>query len=350
MSFQLALLLTFPREVFHLAPPLPLNLEQGPRITSALGQVAFYFDEWDAPNPNRVGGAPVTVDAFFAHFVPSAPPPDLERALTTEEHPYAPALYRWGSVEEERERGTTRWLDEGEDGEEEKGSERSTGREWAEARLLELRRDDTRHVCDRLFADPVSGRYLRGVGDCMREAIRDFLTLLKTEFGQYLIPRTLPVTTARNQWILPDGTVREVGDIFLSRLLGLRSFADAGDINRPIEPRHWPDIAARLEGNRRPQPLEVLLASARGRMRSGPRQSSTGPDRGGHRAGGRGEGTGHAPPSAPRHRPDGRCSHRTGHPARRPRRGLDPKGTRSARGRGRSGALRPLCGGDTRVQ
>jgi hypothetical protein len=97
----------------------------------------------------------------------------------------------------------------------------------------------------------------------MREAIRDFLTLLKTEFGQYLIPRALPVTTARNQWILPDGTVLEVGDIFLGRLLGLRSFADAGDINRPIEPRHWPEIVARLQGNRRPQPLEVLLASAR---------------------------------------------------------------------------------------
>ena len=347
MSFQLALLLKFPREVFHLGPPLPLSLEQGPRITSALGQVAFYFDDWDAPSPNRVGGPPVTVDAFFAHFVPSTPPPDLERALTTEEHPYAPRCIGGNLSRRSGKRGKLSVVGRGWGG---RGRLRMLGRpRMAEARLLELRWDDTWRVCDRLFADPVLGRYLRAVGDCMREAIRDFLTLLKTEFGQYLVPRTLPVTTARNQWILR-----------------MERYARSGNISRPAarapqlcrRRRHQQaDRAAPLAGDCRAARGKPPAPAPRGAaglcqrtMRSGPRQSSTGPDRGGHRAGGRGEGAGHAPAFAPRHRPDGRCSHRTGHPARRPRRGLDPKGTRSARGRGRSGALRPLCGGDTRVQ
>ena len=44
MPFQLRLLLAFPHEVFYIAPPLPLNLQEGPQITSEIGQVAFYFD------------------------------------------------------------------------------------------------------------------------------------------------------------------------------------------------------------------------------------------------------------------------------------------------------------------
>jgi hypothetical protein len=101
MSVQLAVLLKFPREVFHLEPPMPLSLEEGPRITSDIGQIGFYFDDWDAPSGNRGGGPPVDVDTFFAHFVPSAPPPELERALGTEGHPYAAALYRCEFAEEE---------------------------------------------------------------------------------------------------------------------------------------------------------------------------------------------------------------------------------------------------------
>jgi hypothetical protein len=42
---------------------------------------------------------------------------------------------------------------------------------------------------------------------------------ITSENGQYLIPGTLPVTTARNHWVLSGGMVRDVGDIFLDRLL-----------------------------------------------------------------------------------------------------------------------------------
>lgn len=259
MSFQLAVLLKFPRDVFHLAAPMPLNLEEGPRITTEIGQIGFYFDDWDAPSGNRGGGPPVDVDTFFAHFVPSAAPPELDRALTTDGHPYAAALYRWGSPEEEAAHAGSQWSIE-----EDETPDVSAERQWAEARLRELRRDHASHACDRLFADPALGRYLRTVGDRLREAIRGFLAVLRIEYGQYLIPGSLPVTTARNQWVLPGGMVREVGDIFLDRLLGLRSWADAGDISRLIEPHHWPAISARLQTDRRSPFFEVLLASARG--------------------------------------------------------------------------------------
>ena len=265
MSFQLALLLKFPREVFHLAPPLPLGPEQGPRITSEIGQVAFYFDDWDAPHPNRAGARPVTVDTFFAHFIPQTFPAAIDQALTTDGHPHASVLYRWESAEEEAKHRTFEWSDEDEDdGEDDEAPGTSPEREWAEERLRELRREHARQACDRLFADPALGGYLGAVGRRMREAIRDFLTVLKTEYGQLLIPRTWPITTARNEWVLPDGSRREVAEVFVDRLLGLRSFADAGDINTLVEPHHWPEIAARLAAGRRPPALEVLLASARG--------------------------------------------------------------------------------------
>jgi hypothetical protein len=261
MSFQLAFLLSFRREVFNIAPPLPLNPEEGPQITSKLGRVAFYFDEWDAPNPNREGGTPVTVDDFFAHFVPSAFPPELDLAFTTEGHPYASALYSWESPEEAELRRFLSSIERGE------APELLAERQRAEARLQELFLKHATHVgqvCDQLFADPVLGHYLKKVGDHIREAILGFLTILRVEYGQYLIPGTLPVLTARKHWVLSGGMVRDVGDIFLDRLLRLRSWADPGDISKLIEPHHWPEIAARLEAGGQPPFSEVLLASAKG--------------------------------------------------------------------------------------
>jgi hypothetical protein len=102
------------------------------------------------------------------------------------------------------------------------------------------------------------------VGDHIRQALLRFLTILKVEYGQYLIPGTLPATTARKYWILSGGMVRDAGDIFLDRLLRLRSWADPGDISTLIEPYHWPEITARLEVGSQPPFSEVLLASARG--------------------------------------------------------------------------------------
>ena len=87
---------------------------------------------------------------------------------------------------------------------------------------------------------------------------------MKAEYGQYLVPDGFPITTGRNHWGLPGGAVRPVADIFVDRLLGFRSWADAGDLNDVIEPHHWAQLTARLGADRRPPLLEVLLASAKG--------------------------------------------------------------------------------------
>jgi hypothetical protein len=261
MSFQLALLLSFPREEFYIAPPVPLDLEEGPQITSEIGRIAFYFDAWDAPRPNQEGGHPITVDAFFAHFMPSTFPPELDRALTTEGHPYTSALYSWESPEEKELRHYLQHPEESE-----------SPRHLAicrrkEARLQELWRDHQKHVnqvCDQLFDDPVLGHYFKELRDRLRKAIRDFLTILRIEYGQYLIPSTLPSTTGRKHWVLSSGIMREVGDIFLDRLLGLRRWGSPGNISKLIESHHWPDITARLEAGSQPPFSEVLLASAKG--------------------------------------------------------------------------------------
>jgi hypothetical protein len=87
---------------------------------------------------------------------------------------------------------------------------------------------------------------------------------LKVEYGQYLVPGALPFTTARSHWILANGRVREVGNIFLHRLLRLRSWDHPGNISKLIESHHWPEITVKLEAGSQPPFSEVLLASAQG--------------------------------------------------------------------------------------
>jgi hypothetical protein len=262
MSFQLELLLSFPREVFYIAPPVPVNLGEGPQITAEMGQVAFYFDNWNAPRPNQKGGYPVTVDAFFAHFIPSTFPSELDLVLTTEGHPYTSALYIWELPEQKELRRYLLQYPE-----EEKSPRRIAIRRRKEARLQELWREHKEHVnqvCDQLFADPILGHYFKEVGDHIKKAIRDFLAILRVEYGQYLIPGTLPTTTGRKHWILSNGMTHEVGDIFLDRLLGLRRWDSPGGISKLIESHHWPDITAKLEAGSQSPFSEVLLASAKG--------------------------------------------------------------------------------------
>jgi hypothetical protein len=156
MPFQLALLLTFPREVFYIAPPVPLDLAEGPQITSEIGRVAFYFDRWEVRYPTT------TAATFFAHFIPSAFPPELDLALTTDGHQYAFALYSWESPEE-KELSHFLWSTE-----QNETPEHLAERQGAEAKLQDLRLEHIKHVdqvCDHLFADPVLGHYLKKVGD-----------------------------------------------------------------------------------------------------------------------------------------------------------------------------------------
>ena len=155
MSFQLAVLLKFPRDVFHLAAPMPLNLEEGPRITTEIGQIGFYFDDWDAPS--GIEGAVLRLTSTPSSRTSCRRPPrrEADRALTTDGHPYAAALHRWGSPEEEAAHAGSQWSIE-----EDETPDVSAERQWAEARLRELRRDHASHACDRLFADPALGRYL----------------------------------------------------------------------------------------------------------------------------------------------------------------------------------------------
>jgi len=229
MSLELVLLLKFPREVFHIAPPVPLTRADGPQVASEFGRIAFYFDRWDAPDPNRAGGPRAMADAFYTHLVARAVPVKLDLALTVPDHPYTSALY----------------ADPGEDDEPD-----------------DLARAE--ELCDRLFGDPALEDYLGRLGEHIRGTIVHFLTILRVGYGQYLIPDGLPVSTARKHWVLPGGTEREVSDTFLARLLGLRRWDDPGDINEPIQPQHWPEIAARLGARRAPPFSELLLASARG--------------------------------------------------------------------------------------
>ena len=229
MSLELVLLLKFPREVFHIAPPVPLTRAEGPQVASEFGRIAFYFDHWDAPDPNSAGGPLAMADAFYTHLVARAVPVKLDLALTDPDHPYTSALY----------------ADQGEDDEPD---------------------DDARadELCDRLFDDPALRDYLGRLGEHIRGTIVHFLTILRVGYGQYLIPDGLPVSTARKHWVLPGGAQREVSDSFLDRLLGLRRWYDPGDINEPVQPGHWPEIAARLGARRAPPFSELLLASARG--------------------------------------------------------------------------------------
>ena len=44
MSVELVPLVKFSREVFHIAPPVPLTRPRVPR--SEFGRIGFYFDEW----------------------------------------------------------------------------------------------------------------------------------------------------------------------------------------------------------------------------------------------------------------------------------------------------------------
>jgi hypothetical protein len=133
-------------------------------------------------------------------------------------------------------------------------------------RLSKLYREQwpiVRAKCDSIFKDPTLGPYFRELGTTLRDVIIRFLRILKTSYGQTLLP-DLPVLTANTYWTLPDGLTRSVEDTLLDRLLSLRSWADAGDHVRPIEPTDWPRIGEALADNREPPFSEVLLASALG--------------------------------------------------------------------------------------
>jgi hypothetical protein len=170
-------------------------------------------------------------DAFYTHLTLAARtlPEKLELALTVPAHPYASAV---------------------------------CSEPWEDAEADDVARAE--ELCDRMFGDPALEDYLARLGEHVLETIVNFLTILRVGYGQYLIPRGLPVTTARNHWVLADGTRREVSDIFLDRLLGLRRWDDPGDINDALQPEHWPEIAARLGARRTPPFSEILLASALG--------------------------------------------------------------------------------------
>ena len=93
-SVELLLLLKFPREVFHLAPPVPITLDEGPQVAFEFGQIRFYFDRWDAPDPDLEDGPRPMADAFYTHLTLAARtlPEKLELALTVPAHPYASAV------------------------------------------------------------------------------------------------------------------------------------------------------------------------------------------------------------------------------------------------------------------
>jgi hypothetical protein len=255
MSFQLRLLLTFPHEVFYIAPPVPMDPEEGPQITSEIGRVAFYFDRWEERKPIT------TAARFYAHFIPSVFPSELDLALTTDGHPYASALYSWKSPEED-ELSHSLWSTTQNETPEILATRRRTNDGLQELRLEHIKHME--QVCDQLFADLVLGHYLKKVGGYIKEVIRDFLIILKVEYGQYLVPSALPYTTAGSHWILADGMVYTVGNIFLDRLLRLRSWDNAGSMSTLIESHHWSEITARLEVGSQPPFSEVLLASAKG--------------------------------------------------------------------------------------
>jgi len=164
---ELLLLLKFPREVFHLAPPVPITLDEGPQVAFEFGRIGFYFDSWDAPDPDLEDGPRPMADAFYTHLTLAARtlPEKLELALTVPAHPYASAVC------------SEPWEDDEPDD---------------VARAEEL--------CDRMFGDPALEDYLTRLGEDVLETIVDFLTILRVGYGQYLIPGStltrLPATGA----------------------------------------------------------------------------------------------------------------------------------------------------------
>ena len=82
MSLELVLLLKFPREVFQIAPPVPLTRAEGPQVASEFGRVPFYFDHWDTPDSNSAGGPLAMINAFYTHLVARTVPVKLDLALT----------------------------------------------------------------------------------------------------------------------------------------------------------------------------------------------------------------------------------------------------------------------------
>lgn len=250
MSFELKLLLSFPREVFTVAPPVPITKEQAPKVHTQAGDIFFYFDDWDVLE--------ISFDSFVVHFVPASVPDQVQQLLELNEGPHVLALFGTDTPEIAQLRQRVSILTS-------RSPEAINEWQTAQNRLQDLSLEHGRRVesaCDSLFQDPVYGPYFRETGRIIMSTTASFLRVLKVKYGQYILPDNPPSTTAANYWMLRDST-RRVSDGFLSRLLGLRTWADPND-SKPLLPNQWNEIAQLVENGYEPAFSEILLASARG--------------------------------------------------------------------------------------
>jgi hypothetical protein len=256
MSFELSLLLSFPREVFQIAPPIPVTPAQGAQVEVPGGRISFYFDDWDTPPDDR----PAQIDCFITHFqARDVPEPVLE--VLSEGHPLSCAIWNDQPPEIEALRHII-WPENPW-----RLAEPTPERFKAEAELEKASAawwQEVEHACEELFEAGIVGDYFRSLGETIRTSIVTFLRILKVDYGQYLLPDRFPVTTARNIWVMPDGRSDRVGDLFLDRLLSLRNWLAPGDVSQTVAPTAWREIGSKVEaGGERPF-SEILFASALG--------------------------------------------------------------------------------------
>lgn len=261
MPFGLQLTLKYPRNVFLLEPPVPFGEVGAPRAETDFGQILFYFDSYDFPAANSFGDPPLPAGSFTVDFrASSAPAGALEFASRLIEMPALEEHLRdrFGT-EVERVRGTLGLR--GEEGVS-VGTE-SEGVKERDDELLGWYDREAANMFDVFFADPLCGGYLNKLGKCLRGAILNFQLILRTRFNQYLVPDSLPIMFGGNGWTLPDGSYQHASNVFLSRLLGLRTWADPIGINLPVRAAQWEDVTILLRHTYEPPFVEILLASAR---------------------------------------------------------------------------------------
>src|SRR5262249_53073840 len=193
-------------------PPAPLSPFVAPiiPIQTALGDVLFYFDEWDTIGDNIAGEPPSGYASFFVHFVPDNVPNAVEALFLVDDRSVANALF-WNSNQSDlvalRNRATNVKSNE--------TPEEFAERKKAQAVLQERERElqvKSEKFCDSVFSNSEIATYFLEVGATLQNITQRFLEVLRLYYNQYLLPDRPVLNWSYGHWLLSESVVLDRND------------------------------------------------------------------------------------------------------------------------------------------
>lgn len=291
--FEIRIPVIFEREVIFINPPTPLSPFDTPltTVSSDLGSIFFYFDEWDLIGDNIVGDPPSGFSSVFIHFIPRDLPDDIQKLFMQGDDRTAKALFYDNNTPEIISlRNMVTIVNPNET--EEEFSERRKAQETIKNREDEIR-SESEACCAFVFSQTEVATYFHKLGQFIIKTTRQFLEILRTKYNQYLIPDRPLLNWGTGYWLLAEGTlqdggeqdssntvspiikpvsgyhflpedqIKEISPAFLRELLKKNEHPNSYNLPS-IEAKSWSEISKHITEDTKPTISEVLIATAFG--------------------------------------------------------------------------------------